>query len=88
MVKSDNESEEIVLRGKVIEVRPSKGAHPHLKWLIVLQVDSVIDGSYSGQTFSFNIHSLTKSGIVVGGQYTIHMTRTQTGEYKLNSIER
>ena len=87
MVKNDNEGEEIVLSGTVIDIQPAKGRHPHQKWLVTLQVDSVVAGSFTSKTFSFSIHSPTKSGIAVGGRYTIYLMRNQAGEYLLKNIE-
>jgi hypothetical protein len=86
-MEDENDSEIIVLQGTVTEIRPMQGAHPHQKWLVSLQVKSVIAGDFMGQMFSFNIHSPIKSGIVKGGQYVIHIVRIQTDEYMLKGIE-
>ncbi|TFH47376.1 MAG: hypothetical protein E4G94_00220 [ANME-2 cluster archaeon] len=87
VMEDKNDSEKIVLQGTVTEIRPMQGSHPHLKWLVSLQVNSVIVGDFVGQTFSFNIHSPIKSGIVNGGQYVIQIERIQTGEYMLKDLE-
>jgi hypothetical protein len=87
MGESHDEGTDVVLRGTVIETRPVQGRDPHQKWLVTLQVDSVVAGCFSGHTLSFSIHSPTKSGIAVGGRYEIHATRPQTGEYLLKSIK-
>ena len=87
MTGGDTGGEEVVLRGTVTELRPSRGPHPHLKWLAVLAVDSIMAGQFSGPTFPFHIHSPTKSGIAEGGRYVVHLTRTPAGEYLLGRIE-
>lgn len=88
MVKeSNNEVEETVLQGTVIGIRPAQGQHLHQKWCVTLQVDSIVVGYYTEQTFSFSVHSPTKSGIVIGGQYMIHTVQIQNGEYQIKGIE-
>ncbi|ASC69421.1 hypothetical protein XM38_003480 [Halomicronema hongdechloris C2206] len=87
MSDNNNNDEDVVLRGVITALRPQRGPHPHLKWVAVLDVDAVMAGQFSGQTFAFHIHSPTKSGIAVGGQYVIRMTRTPAGEYLLRAIE-
>lgn len=87
MTERETEGEEVVLRGTVTELRPSRGPHPHLKWLATLAVDSVAAGSFSEPTFPFRIHSPTKSGIAEGGKYVLHLTLTPAGEYLLGRIE-
>lgn len=86
-MEEQSDGENIVLKGTVTEIRPKQGAHPHLKWLVSLQVNSVIAGDFTGETFNFHIHSPTKSAIVKDGQYVIHLVRNQAGEYRLESIE-
>lgn len=87
MTERETEGEEVVLRGTVTGLRPSRGAHPHLKWLATLAVDSVAAGSFSEPTFPFHIHSPTRSGITEGGRYVVHLTRTPAGAYLLGRIE-
>ena len=87
MTERETEGEEVVLRGTVTGLRPSRGPHPHLKWLAVLTVDSVVAGHFSEPTFPFHIHSPTKSGIAEGGRYVLHLTRTPAGDYLLGHVE-
>ena len=87
MTEGDAGGEEVVLRGEITELRPSRGPHPHQKWLATLAVDSVVAGSFSEPAFPFRIHSPTKSGIAVGGRYVVHTTRTPAGDYLLGRIE-
>jgi hypothetical protein len=87
MTGDESGGEVVVLRGTITELRPSRGPHPHLKWLATLSVDSVVAGSFSEPTFPFHIHSPTRSGIAEGGRYVLHLTRTPAGEYLLGRIE-
>jgi hypothetical protein len=87
MENSDNKDEEFALQGTVIELRPMRGKHPHQKWLVVLRIESVVSGAFSGDTFSFNIHSPVKSRISTGGRYLLHATKTTTGDYLIRKIE-
>lgn len=75
-----------MMEGTVIELRPKHDGHPHLKWLVTIKVDSVLKGRFDEQTFSFSIHSPTKSNIVIGSRCMIHVARTQTGEYQFYSL--
>lgn len=86
-MKDENKIENVILQGTVTEIRPARGPHPHHKWLVSLQVNSVIAGDFTGPTFSFNIHSPEKSRIVIGGQYVIELVRIGTVEYALKAIE-
>lgn len=87
MREDENNGEEIVLRGEVIDLRPERGQHPHQKWLVTLRVDAVVTGTFSEPSFSFHIHSPTKSSIALGGRYLIHLARSQDGAYLLKRIE-
>lgn len=87
MTGDESGGEEVVLRGTVAALVPSRGPHPHLKWLATLAVDSVVAGQYSEPTFPFHVHSPAKSGIAEGGRYVVHLTRTPAGEYLLGRIE-
>jgi hypothetical protein len=87
-MEGDGDTEKIVLRGTVIEVRPQRGPHPHQRWVAVLEIDRVVAGRFSDRTFAFRIHSPTKSGIAVGGRYELHVARSASGEYAVDRIER
>lgn len=84
----DSETEKIVLRGTVTEVRPQRGPHPHQRWIAVLEIDRVVDGRFSDPTFAFRIHSPTKQDIAIGGRYQLHVARDTSGEYAVDRIER
>jgi hypothetical protein len=87
-MEGDSETEQIVLRGTVTEVRPQRGAHPHQRWVAVLAIDRVVDGHFSDPAFAFRIHSPTKQDIAVGGRYELHVARHASGEYAVDRIER
>jgi hypothetical protein len=87
MTDSNDSGKDVVLRGTVGEIRPAQGRHPHLKWMVTLQVESVVAGNFTGATLSFGIHSPVKAGIAVGGRLEVHAARSQAGEYVLKSIK-
>ena len=86
-MKDENKIENVVLEGTVTEIRAARGSHPHHKWLVFLQINSVIAGEFTEPTFSFNIHSPEKSGIVKGGQYVIEIARIGPDKYVLKGIK-
>lgn len=87
VMEGEKDFEKIVLVGTVTELIPARGLHPHHKWLVSLQIDTVITGDINGKTFSFAIHSPTKSGVEKGGQYVINATRIQADKFVVKSIE-
>lgn len=70
---------DLLFAGTVLEIRPVEGPNPHLRWGVTTHVDEVLNGQFDGETFSFFIHSPTKSGLEVGGTYRIRATWTGTG---------
>jgi len=87
-MEGDDDTEKIVLRGTVTELRPQRGPHPHQRWVAVLEIDRVVDGRFSDSTFAFRLHSPTKQDIAVGGRYELHVARNPSGEYAVDRIER
>ena len=47
--------------------------------IVICRVDKVLSGDFSGEVFSFRVHSPSQSGLEVGKQYTIVATRTAEG---------
>ncbi len=86
-MKNEIETGQVRLKATVTAIRPARGPHPHLMWLITFQVNAVIAGDYSEPTFSLHIHSPDKSGIVVGGQYVVELSKINADEYALKAIE-
>ena len=78
--------DEASFRGKIIDLRPARMGHPHLKWRVILQVEAVLSGTFSEHNFIFGIHSPAKSRIVKGGRYTIHGVRKSSTEFIVKSV--
>ncbi|MFT3775046.1 MAG: hypothetical protein QM820_57595 [Minicystis sp.] len=53
-----------------IVMMPAK-AVPQKSWIVTVKVEKVLSGSFSGESFSFRIHSPAKSGLSKGHSYTI-----------------
>lgn len=64
--------QDLVFTGTVSEMvmMPAK-AVPQKAWFVTVKVEKVLSGSFSGETFSFRIHSPSKSGLSKGHSYTI-----------------
>jgi hypothetical protein len=70
---------DLLFDGTVLEIRPVEGPNPRLRWAVTTKVDRVIGGAFEEETFSFFIHSPTKSGLEVGGAYRVRATWTGNG---------
>lgn len=40
-------------------------------WVVTMKVDEVLAGAFAGKTFGFRVHSPSRSGLAVGGTYTV-----------------
>jgi len=49
------------------------------RWAVRAHVDRVVSGTFSGDTFTFTVHSPAQSGLRVGRAYTIKATWTIEG---------
>jgi hypothetical protein len=49
------------------------------KWVVTMNVERILAGEFIGKTFAFRIHSPSKSGLVVGGSYTVEAKWTGDG---------
>jgi len=78
-VTQPNVKGDLVFLGTVAEMTSSPLPQSRLGWVVQCEVDRVVSGTFPGKTFSFRIHSPSKSGLEVGKQYTITATRTPDG---------
>ncbi|HEV7747671.1 MAG TPA: hypothetical protein VGO56_21910 [Pyrinomonadaceae bacterium] len=70
---------DLVLIGTVKEIQPRPTARSRKNWLVVVNVDRVVSGEFSGTTFTFAVHSPARAGLEVGRSYTVTATRTASG---------
>jgi hypothetical protein len=81
-----DEINKIIVKGEVLDISPVQTKHPHLKWQISLKINEVISGNFDSPEFLFNIHSPTKSNIVISGKYIITLEQIEQHEYKVLNI--
>lgn len=72
-------SKDLVFTGTVTEIRAVSVPRSPQRWQVTVNVDKVLSGDFSGSTFSFLVHSPVKSGLQLGGSYTIKATWNGNG---------
>jgi hypothetical protein len=77
---------DLILRGRVTEIVRIPNSHRTAGWRVKVAVEQVLSGDFSEEFFSFAIHSPVKSGLAVGGVYTIRATRVADG-YTVNATQ-
>jgi hypothetical protein len=65
--------------GTVTRIYQAETGDPLKRWVVTTRVNKILSGSFTGSQFSFAIHSPSKSGLVVGKEYSIRATRTPEG---------
>jgi len=70
---------DLVFHGTVQSVAASSIPQSRTNWVVTFRVDRVDSGEFSGKTFTFRIHSPSKSGLTTGKQYLVEATRIGTG---------
>ena len=71
---------DLVFIGTVRKIYPfSAPATVRRRWAVRAHVDRVVSGTFSGDTFTFTVHSPAQSGLRVGRAYTIKATWTIEG---------
>lgn len=76
---SKDSTGDIVILGTVSKIYISPLRESELNWVVQCSVDKVVSGSLPHKTFSFRIHSPSKSGLEAGKQYTINIEETANG---------
>ena len=84
--KPDEPGQDLVFLGTVTEIKPISIPNSRIRWMVTATVDRVLSGQFSEKTFSFGIHSPTKSGLAVGKQYEIRATWTGQG-YAVDELQ-
>jgi hypothetical protein len=82
---ANTEPDELVLVGTVTKVYPLAVSRSRRRWAVVVNVDSVVSGDFSGKTFTFTVHSPSRAGLRVNGAYTIKATKAGGG-YVVNEL--
>jgi|SRR5690348_7053460 Tfp pilus assembly protein PilV len=71
---------DLVFIGTITKLYPfSAPAAVRRRWAVRAHVDRVASGTFSGDTFTFTVHSPAQSGLRVGRAYTIKATWTIEG---------
>ena len=71
---------DLVFIGTITKIYPfSAPAAVRRRWAVRAHVDRVVSGTFSGDTFTFTVHSPAQSGLRVGRAYTIKATWMNEG---------
>jgi hypothetical protein len=70
---------DLVFLGTVQSIESSIVPQSLANWVVTFRVDRIQSGEFGGKTFSFRIHSSSKSGLETGKQYVVEATRTDAG---------
>ena len=77
---STHSPKDLVFIGTITKIYPfSAPATVERGWAVRAHVDRVVSGAFSGDTFTFTVHSPAQSGLRVGRAYTIKATWTIEG---------
>lgn len=76
-MSSPESRDALVFVGTVTQIRPSPGEVG--RWAVTMTVTRVLAGAFDGATFSFLVHSPSKSDLEEGRTYTVRATRTDGG---------
>ena len=71
--------DDLVFRGTVTTLQPAPVAGSNAGWIVTLHVQQVRAGKFSGDEFSFRVHSPAQSGLRPGETYTVRATATGDG---------
>jgi|GEM_PF-3196994 len=82
-LKPDN-SKDIVFVGTVMKIYPVAGLRKN--WAVVVHVDRVVSGEFSGTTFTFTIHSPSMAGLRVGRAYAVN-AKWADGGYVVDELK-
>jgi hypothetical protein len=74
-------TEDLVMVGTVTKIYPTAEPRSLRNWAVVVNVDRVVSGEFTGTSFTFAVHSPARAGLQVGRTYTIKATRTAAGYF-------
>lgn len=75
----DQKADELVLVGTVTKLYPIAASRSRRRWAVVLRVERVMSGKFSGETFTFTVHSPAQASLQVNQAYTVKATRAGEG---------
>jgi hypothetical protein len=78
-------SDDLVLVGTITKLYPLAAPRQRRRWAVVVHVDSVVSGAFSGPTFTFTLHSPSRAGLRVNRAYIIRAAKTDGG-YVVNEF--
>jgi hypothetical protein len=78
-VKAAALAPDLVFVGTVESIREASEPQSLANWLVTFRVDRIKSGGFAEKTFSFRIHSPSRSGLKEGKQYEVKARRTATG---------
>jgi len=70
---------DLVLNGEVVSIDPFPDPERRKRWRVTMKVAHVDCGTFDGETFAFLVHSPIKSGLAIGGRYTVRADSTDDG---------
>jgi N-carbamoylputrescine amidase len=74
-----SESMDLTFLGTVTSIEISRAEDRLNNWVVTTRVDKIVSGDFSGEQFSFRVHSPSLSGLVVGKQYQIRAAQASEG---------
>ena len=80
-------SRDLRFRGTVaaIDASPTEELS-NQNWVVTMNVERVLSGEFVGKTFTFRVHSPSKSGLVVSRSYTVEAKWTGDG-YEVDQLQ-
>jgi hypothetical protein len=72
-------SYDLTLVGTVTKLYPVAAPRSQRRWAVVVRVNSVTSGEFSGSTFTFTVHSPAQAGLRVNRDYVVKATKTSGG---------
>lgn len=72
---------DLVFLGTVESIEVSSLPQSQSNWIVTFRIERVESGEFGEKTFSFRIHSPSKSGLETGKQYSVEATKTDTGYF-------
>jgi len=79
--------DDLVFRGTVTTLQPAPVAGSNAGWIVTMHVQQVRAGKFSGDEFSFRVHSPAQSGLRPGEIYTVRATATRDGGYRVDPLQ-
>jgi len=76
--------DDLIFRGTVTTLQPAPEAGSNASWIVTLRVQQVRAGKFSGEEFSFRVHSPAQSGLRPGEIYTVRASATRDGSYRVD----